>query len=263
MNFSFSKYHGNGNDFVIVNNLEGNMQFTEKQIAGICHRRFGIGADGFILIEKSEEFDFEMLYYNSDGKLGSMCGNGGRCVAAFAYTQKIAEKEIHFLAYDGSHKAVINSISSNKNSFDVSLQMNNVESVENNGNYFFLDTGSPHYVEFVENVSNFNVVEMGSKTRYSEKFHPEGTNVNFAELSDDRIFVRTYERGVEDETLSCGTGVTATAIAAWHKTGKTIHKIHTTGGDFVVEFKVHDGGFVDLWLRGPAVEVYKGEFNYA
>ena len=263
MNFSFSKYHGNGNDFIIVNNLDGNMQFTEKQIAEICHRRFGIGADGFILIEKSEDFDFEMLYYNSNGNPGSMCGNGGRCVAAYAYKQQIANEEMHFLAFDGIHKAIINSTSSNKSNFNVSLQMNDVESVEQNENYFFLDTGSPHYVEFVENVAAFNVVEMGRKTRYSEKFHPDGTNVNFVELSDDRIFVRTYERGVEDETLSCGTGVTASAIAAWHRTGKSIQKIHTTGGDFVVEFKVYDGTFVDLWLRGPAVEVFKGEFSYA
>jgi len=263
MSFVFSKYHGNGNDFVIVNNFGGSLQFTAKQIAGICHRRFGIGADGFILINKSDEFDFEMLYFNSDGNLGSMCGNGGRCATAFAYSEKLVDKEMQFLAYDGSHKAIINCVKTDKNEYDISLQMNDVDSVDINENYFFLDTGSPHYVEFVDNVATFDVVGMGSKTRYSEKFHPSGTNVNFAELSDDRVFVRTYERGVEDETLSCGTGVTATAIAAWHETGKTNQKIHTPGGDFEVDFRVDDGKFVDLWLRGPAVEVYKGEFNYA
>ena len=261
MEFAFSKYHGNGNDFVIVNNLAGNVQFTAKQIAGICNRRFGIGADGFILIDKSEEFDFEMVYFNSDGNIGSMCGNGGRCAAAFAYSLDIAKSKMTFDAYDGKHHAIIENELKVENGSMVSLQMADVEIVDKNENYYFLDTGSPHYVEFVENVADFDVKSLGRKTRFSETFHPNGTNVNFAELSDDRVFVRTYERGVEDETLSCGTGVTASAIAAYFKTGKTKTDIHTLGGDFKVWFKIESNKFVDLWLKGPAVEVFKGVVN--
>lgn len=261
MNLEFYKYHGNGNDFVIIDNVKAETELTNLQIAHICSRRIGIGADGLIFINKSDTADFEMLYYNSDGNIGSMCGNGGRCAAALAYSLNIAKQEMLFDAFDGKHKAIINEKLNGKQGFDVSLQMMDVEAVEENENYCFLDTGSPHYVEFVENLADFEVVDLGRKTRYSEKFHPNGTNVNFAELSHDRVFVRTYERGVEDETLSCGTGVTASAIAAYFKTGKTKTLIHTTGGDFMVWFTVENNKFVNLWLKGSAVEVFKGIIN--
>ncbi len=258
MEIEFYKYHGNGNDFVILNNISGNLILSTQQIAQICDRRFGIGADGLIFINKSTDADFKMVYHNSDGNVGSMCGNGGRCVAAFAYSLNLVANEMVFVAYDGKHKAIINHKLENAKGYDVSLQMMDVEVVEENENYYFLDTGSPHYVEFVDNVADFNVVEFGRKTRYSEKFHPKGTNANFAELSDERVFVRTYERGVEDETLSCGTGVTASAIAAYFKIGKTKIDIHTPGGDFKVWFNVKGNKFVDLWLNGPATEVFNG-----
>jgi len=261
MEFKFWKYHGNGNDFVIINNLNGNIVLDNKQIALICDRRFGIGADGFIMITNTHKADFEMIYHNSDGNLASMCGNGGRCAAAYAFKQGIAKGKMIFLAFDGLHKATVNTVDTNLSELDISLQMSDVDNIEINTNYYFLDTGSPHYVEFVDHLADFDVVKYGRKTRYSEKFHPDGTNANFAELTEDRIFVRTYERGVEDETFSCGTGVTATAIAAYMKTKKTSFNIHTPGGDFIVDFKKVDDKFTDLCLRAPANEVYQGYYN--
>jgi diaminopimelate epimerase len=260
MHFEFWKYHGNGNDFVIINNINENLELNSSQIAQICHRRFGIGADGLILVNKSKNYDFEMLYHNSDGNLASMCGNGGRCVAAFAFSQKIAKKNMTFDAFDGKHDAVINN--EIENGLLVSLKMADVKSVEINKNYYFLDTGSPHYVEFVDHVAEFDVFNSGRNTRNSEKFHPYGTNVNFAELSNDKVFVRTYERGVEEETLSCGTGVTASAIATYLECGKNEVDIHTLGGDFKVCFDVEDKVFTNIWLKAPAIEVYKGFLNY-
>lgn len=261
MHVEFYKYHGNGNDFVIINNINGLINLSAQQIAHICDRRFGIGADGLIFVNSSIDAEFEMVYHNSDGNIGSMCGNGGRCAAAFAYRLGITNDKMIFDAYDGKHQAIINDKLKGVKGFSVSLQLADVENVEENENYYFLDTGSPHYVEFIENVADFDIKGFGKKTRFSEKFHPNGTNVNFAELSRDRIFVRTYERGVEDETLSCGTGVTASAIAAYFKTGKTRANIHTPGGDFKVWFKVENNKFVDLWLKGPAEEVFKGVVN--
>jgi len=262
MQFEFWKYHGNGNDFVIINNID--KQFPDLsvgQIAQICDRRYGIGADGLIFINRSNDSDFEMVYHNSDGNIGSMCGNGGRCAAAFAYAQGIADDKMIFKAFDGLHKVKINSKLVSGLGFDISLQLADVSAVDINTNYYFLDTGSPHYVEFVDHLAEFDVVKFGRKTRYSEKFHPHGTNVNFAEISEDRVFVRTYERGVENETLSCGTGVTATAIATYYKTAKTKIDIHTTGGDFKVSFTHKDGKFTNLWLQGPAVKVYNGIYE--
>lgn len=262
MRFEFWKYHGNGNDFVIINNIKNHhFKLTAEQIAKICDRRYGIGADGLIFVNKSVGSDFEMVYHNSDGNVASMCGNGGRCVAAFAYSQGIANENMIFDAYDGKHKANINIKLKLDSGFDVSLQMADVDLVEDNESYYFLNTGSPHYVEFVEHLAEFDVVKYGRKTRFSEKFHPDGTNVNFAELSNERIFVRTYERGVEDETLSCGTGVTASAIAAYFKTGKTKFNVHTLGGDFKLSFKLDNDRFTNLWLQGPAIEVFKGIYQ--
>lgn len=262
MPFEFWKYHGNGNDFIIINNFNKNrMDLSVEQIAHLCDRRLGIGADGLIFVNDSEDYDFEMVYHNSDGNIASMCGNGGRCVAAFAYAQGIVGKEMNFVAYDGKHKAIINNKLESHSGYNVSLQLANVDAVEESESYYYLNTGSPHYVEFIEHLAEFDVVQFGRKTRFSEKFHPDGTNVNFAELSEDRIFVRTYERGVENETLSCGTGVTASAIAAYFKTGKTEVNIHTTGGDFKVWFKVEDDKFTNLWLEAPAIEVFKGTYK--
>jgi len=255
----FWKYQANGNDFVIVDNRENKFRFSGEQIQKICDRHFGIGSDGFMFVNSSDDADFEMLYYNSDGQISSMCGNGGRCIAMFAYLHEIAGERMKFKAFDGIHEAIIEERMSH-NLCDVSLSMSDVEEVQKNKLFYFLDTGSPHYVEFVDKVAELDVVAEGRKTRQSEQFMPDGTNVNFVELHDDRLFVRTYERGVEDETLSCGTGVTASAIAAYFITGKNSQIVHTTGGEFVVDFQHHqDDRFTDVWLRGPAERVFKGE----
>ncbi|NOY50528.1 MAG: diaminopimelate epimerase [Chlorobi bacterium] len=258
MGLNFYKYHGNGNDFVMIDNAENRLSMSADRIAAICHRRFGVGADGLILINSCDSADFGMVYYNSDGNEGSMCGNGGRCAAAFAFANGIAERKMEFLAYDGLHKAIITKGSVSDDVFDVSLQMADVRDVEVNKHYLYLNTGSPHYVEFVDHLAEFDVVGMGRKTRYSEKFHPAGTNVNFAELRDSGVFVRTYERGVEDETLSCGTGVTATAIAAFLKTGIKNIDVHTTGGDFRVDIEKKGEVFTDIVLHAPVKIVFKG-----
>ena len=254
----FWKYQANGNDFIIVDNRDGNILLSDEQIQRLCDRHYGIGADGFISVNSSDIFDFEMRYYNSDGKISSMCGNGGRCAAMFAYLHEIAAARMKFVAFDGQHEAIIED-SLDQHICDVSLSMADVNEVHKSESFYFLNTGSPHYVEFVAHVAELDVVREGRKTRQSERFMPDGTNVNFVELRDESLFVRTYERGVEDETLSCGTGVTASAIAAYYITGKTSSVIHTTGGEFVVNFKHHQGdSFTGIWLRGPAEFVFKG-----
>ena len=257
----FHKFQGNGNDFVLIDNRNNMIMLSATQIQKLCNRRFGIGADGLMLLNASEKYDFEMIYYNSDGNISSMCGNGGRCIAAFAKLLGLVDDEMIFEAWDGLHKAIIKRDLVSGNSWDVSLNLIDVLEVDKNIGYYFLDTGSPHYVEFVDNVAEINVPVEGKKTRESERFAPDGTNVNFVEISSNRIFVRTYERGVEDETLSCGTGVTAAAIATSLETGLKGIPIHTTGGDFTVSF-VQDGDkFTDIWLRGSAELVFKGEVS--
>lgn len=260
MGLKFSKYHGNGNDFVMVNNINSSVNLSTEAIAEICNRHLGIGADGLIMINNSELADFKMLYYNSDGNIASMCGNGGRCAAAFAFVNGIAEKDMSFVAFDGIHKAGVLNVNDEMTDFEISLSMSDVKNVEENDNYMFMDTGSPHYIEFVDHLAEFEVVNLGRKTRYSEKFHPGGTNVNFVELSKNRVFVRTYERGVENETLSCGTGVTATAIATYIKTGRKDIDIHTIGGDFNVKLDKVKNTFTNIVLRAPVKSVFNGEY---
>lgn len=261
MKVPFSKFQGNGNDFVIIDNRSFQIEPDSKTIRRICDRHFGVGADGVILLQDMDGVDFEMLYYNSDGNIASMCGNGARCIAAFAKINDIVGDKMNFMAYDGKHEAKINKVIEKNKTYHVSVSMADVTEVEKNNNFYFLDTGSPHYVEFVDKVSEINVVTEGRKTRYSERFSPEGTNVNFVEVSNDRIFVRTYERGVEDETLSCGTGVTAAAIAAFLETGKKGFQIHSTGGEFQVDFNEQNGAFNAVWLSGPAELVFEGEIE--
>lgn len=259
MLIQFEKYQGNGNDFIIIDNRDASVILSSEKIRKLCDRHFGIGADGLIFLRKSDTYDFEMEYFNSDGNLSSMCGNGGRCLAAFAFLKGIPNgKEMVFEAFDGVHKAKILDELIPDKVCDVALEMTDVWDVQFNGKYYFMNTGSPHYVEFVDKVAEIDVVNEGRKTRYSEPFSSEGTNVNFVEYSGDRIFVRTYERGVEDETLSCGTGVTASAIAGFLETGRKDLKIHTTGGDFRVDFEEEEGKFKSVWLNGPAEMVFKG-----
>jgi len=262
MKILFSKFHGAGNDFIIVDNRKQEYILTKEQIAFICHRRFGIGGDGLMFLENSESYDFEMKYYNSDGKEGTMCGNGGRCITAFADFLGIRKQQYLFQAVDGLHKAEV--IEKKDSQWKISLQMSDVESVEVMDDSFFLDTGSPHHVEFVENVKDIDVFTQGKAIRYNDFYEPKGgTNVNFVSMEGDTINVRTYERGVEDETLACGTGVTAVAIAAALKFGnvKSEYKLHALGGDLNVQFEKEGNVFKNIWLKGPAVHVFSGEIE--
>jgi diaminopimelate epimerase len=257
---TFYKYQGAGNDFIMIDNRDKIFRADATIIKKLCDRRFGIGADGLILIENCTVAAFEMLYYNADGGLGSMCGNGGRCAVAFARSLNIINDETVFKAFDGLHEAhVLVFNATNKNAI-IRLQMRDVVNTEVNDDFIFMNTGSPHYVKFVDDVTLYDVVNKGREIRNNERFKAEGTNVNFVEVTKDGITVRTYERGVEDETLSCGTGVTAAAIAYGIRTH--FHKnevaIKTLGGELNVSFLHHNGIFTDVHLQGPATFVYTG-----
>jgi diaminopimelate epimerase len=258
MEIHFCKYHGTGNDFIMVDNRsrvfpKNNVSLIHK----LCDRRFGIGADGLILLEPSENHDFTMVYFNADGKEGSMCGNGGRCIVAFAKKLNMIHNKTTFEAADGLHYAEI------ENEL-VNLQMADVENIEIYDTHAFLNTGSPHHVNFCNVVENLNVREMGSKIRYGAPYFEEGTNVNFVEqISGNSFKVRTYERGVEDETLACGTGVTAVAIAA-NKSNKTAEEkiyIEVLGGKLEVSFKKEGNSYKNIFLKGPAKFVFEGKIT--
>lgn len=255
----FEKFQANGNDFIMLTQVADTMSLSRNQIRRLCDRHFGIGADGLMILRHSEAYDFEMHYYNNDGKMAAMCGNGGRCIASFAYMKGFAKEKMIFLASDGVHEAVINEVLKKDKKFTVSLKMVDVEKVEKHSDDYFLNTGVPHYVTFVEHVEDIDVVTRGREIRNDALFAPEGTNVNFVEIQDSRLFVRTYERGVEDETLSCGTGVTASVVAANYKTGRYDYKVQTKGGDFLVSFEKEGDGFKNIWLSGPAEKVFEGE----
>lgn len=262
MKIHFYKYQATGNDFVIIDNRDGKLSFTKDQIEKICDRRFGVGADGLMLIEKHPSLNFNLEYYNSDGSQ-SLCGNGSRAAVEFASTLGLVNGKASFHAYDGAHDAEIleNRI--------IRIRMNDVKEVKSIGDDFFINTGSPHYIRFVDDVKNYPVVEEGRKIRYSDAFKPGGTNVNFVELSGDKIFVRTYERGVEDETLSCGTGVTAAALAASLKGYSSPVSIKVLGGDLSVAFNPTKNQpsagqsvtFTDIFLIGPAKMVFEGDLE--
>lgn len=253
MKIPFVKYQATGNDFVLIDNREGRYSFTTDQIQKICDRRFGVGADGLMLIEKHPSLDFNLVYYNSDGSQ-SLCGNGSRAAVKMAASLGLLKDKTTFQAYDGPHEAELlsNGI--------VRLKMSDVSNVQSSDDYQFLNTGSPHYIRFVKKVSDFPVVEEGRKVRYSDTFKPGGTNANFVEpLNNNSIFVRTYERGVEDETFSCGTGVTAAAIAASSLGYSSPVQVKVKGGELAVEFKSGQGGmFTDIFLIGPAKKVFEG-----
>lgn len=250
----FNKYQGTGNDFVIIDNRKEFFNPSDPDlISRLCNRRFGIGADGLILINNSEEFDFEMIYFNSDGHESTMCGNGGRCAAGFAIQSGIAKERLVFKAVDGIHEALAED-------GIIKLRMNDVSDIKNIRGYHFIDTGSPHYVIFMKDIDNLNVYDEGKKIRWAEDFKPGGTNVDFVEIRKNHIYVRTFERGVEDETLSCGTGVTASvisAVLAGHFDRSPV-KVKTKGGDLRVEFNIKEGKITDIWLCGPATFVFEG-----
>ena len=259
MQIEFYKYQGTGNDFIILDNRKGKYDaLTEEQVKSLCDRRFGIGADGLMLLNTNNGFDFEMKYYNSNGLEGSMCGNGGRCLVKFAWDMGNQKSKYTFKASDGIHEAELD--------FEgiVSLKMKDVKEVKNYHGDFVLDTGSPHYVKLVGDVESFDVFRKGQEIRQSNAFNREGINVNFVEQqSDDEIFVRTYERGVEDETLSCGTGVTASAIVCYHnEIGFNDVTVKTKGGKLSIQFdRLNDDTYTNIWLRGPAEKVFEGNID--
>jgi len=258
MEISFYKYQGTGNDFVLIDNRDLKIKQNDTAfINKLCDRKFGIGADGLILLQEKEGYDFEMVYFNSDGNESTMCGNGGRCITAFAAKLGIIQNSGKFLAIDGPHEAKI------ENSDWVELKMMDVDQVEEGEDYYLLNTGSPHYIVFVEDVDDINVVENGQAIRYSKRFRKEGVNVNFVEKTKESIIVATYERGVEDETLSCGTGVVASAISYTlkHPDVREVD-IETKGGKLKVRLEQSaDGAFHNLWLCGKATLVFEGKIN--
>ena len=258
MKIKFQKYQGTGNDFIIVDNT--NLTFPSENnslIKRLCDRKYGIGCDGLILIEPSKSSDFSMNYYNSDGNLGSMCGNGARCSVKFAQNLNIINDNTVFTAFDGLHDASI---------FDdiITLSMKSVRNIKSFGDDLFLDTGSPHYVKTVQNLNDYKVYENGKKIRNSSLFDKKGVNVNFVEqISENEFLVRTYERGVEGETLSCGTGVTAVALAMF-KSGKTDSKevkLKTKGGELSVKFDCSGEKYFDIQLSGKVEMVFSGEIE--
>lgn len=264
MKLHFYKYDGAGNDFVLLDIRDNDPQLTTGQIAHLCHRRFGIGADGLMTLQKADApYDFEMKYYNSDGRIGSMCGNGGRCIAAFASRLGLGSKDadtghrrLDFIGFDGPHSAEILMWDE---SASVGLVKLGMRSVECNGvtrclDGWFLDTGSPHYVQRVDGLETYDVVGEGRRLRNLAEVFPEGTNVDFIEdKPDGRLFVRTYERGVEDETYACGTGVTACAIVSGNK------RLVTLGGDFRVDFESTGTAYEKVFLTGPVSFNFEGD----
>lgn len=258
MNLPFYKYQGTGNDFVMIDNRDLHFnQDNAKLINRLCDRRFGVGADGLILLNPSDTYDFTMVYYNADGNESTMCGNGGRCLVAFAHDIGVIKSQTTFDAVDGLHNATI------KDGL-VDLQMIDVTDITINDDYAFLNTGSPHHVQLVENIGEFDVFNQGKSIRYGAPYFKEGTNVNFAEAIDSNTFrVRTYERGVEDETLACGTGVTAVAIAMFEQniTQSNQIKLFVEGGELEVSFQKNKNTYEQVFLKGPAKYVFQGTFQ--
>lgn len=261
MKVKFSKFHGTGNDFIIIDNRKGLLHLNQSKIHLLCHRRFGIGADGLILAEERSGSRLFMRYHNSDGREATMCGNGGRCLAAWAQHIKLTWNEIAFDAVDGAHRAQIQHFE--VGDYFIRLTMNDVTSFNKLDDGYFVNTGSPHFVKFVPDPDIVDVNAEGSRIRFGERFKPDGVNVNFAKIGEGGVIVRTYERGVEDETLSCGTGVTAVTIATMLETGSNIEEwnITTKGGQLKVSAMKLNERFTDVILSGPATLVYEGEID--
>jgi diaminopimelate epimerase len=256
MKIDFYKYEGTGNDFVMIDNRNAFFPKEDiKLITHLCDRRFGIGGDGLILLENDSEADFRMVYFNSDGNQSSMCGNGGRCIVAFAKKLHLVKNQTTFIATDGFHHAIIDTEGI------VSLQMKDVDTLKITSDYVFLDTGSPHHVECIDDLKNCDIKTLGATIRYSDLYGAKGSNVNFVQQTSENAFkIRTYERGVEDETLSCGTGATAVAIAmnAIHKTNSNTIQIQVEGGNLEIAFDQNEHHYTNIFLKGPATFVFKG-----
>lgn len=253
----FYKYQGTGNDFVVVDDRANSFPISQEYIAHLCHRRFGIGADGLMLLQNAEGYDFRMIYFNSDGTEGSMCGNGGRCLVRFAHDLGIIGEQTTFIAVDGEHEA---KVSADK----ISLKMIDVSEIDQQADYDFMNTGSPHYVTYTDDLEHYDVYGSGKAIRYGEPFGSKGgTNVNFVEVKgENALAVRTYERGVEDETYACGTGVTACALSANLRLGFDNYvDIKVMGGQLRIEFEKTENGYQNIYLIGPAVRVFEGEID--
>lgn len=269
MTLNFYKYQGTGNDFIIIDARQTSFPYQDKAyIANLCNRHYGIGADGLILLKNHPEGDFYMQYFNSDGAESSMCGNGGRCIAAFAQSLQIVSKECVFYAIDGMHKAIIQPV--NSQSWHVELKMTDVRGITKIGDDSFeLHTGSPHYVMFItDNLDSFDLINHAREVRYNEVYKEAGINVNFVQQVANGIRIRTYERGVEDETLSCGTGATAAAIAyaaaKMPAADSYSVKVLAQGGELIVKFDSRDNNssFQNVWLCGQAMEVFRGQIKF-
>lgn len=261
MTIEFFKYHGTGNDFIILDNRDNRYNnLTNEQINLLCDRHFGIGADGLMLLNNSKNLDFSMKYFNSDGYEGTMCGNGGRCIVSFAKYLRIIETNTTFEAIDGLHTATIN------DDFIVKLKMNNIDNktIIQNNNFFLIDSGSPHYIEFIDSFDNIDIIDRGKKIRFDKTISDKGVNVNFVKIIEkDCIFVRTYERGVENETLSCGTGSIASAIAykISQKSNSKVITVKTLGGNLNV-FSEHENNiYKNIILSGEAKYIFKGKIE--
>ena len=256
----FKKYQGAGNDFIMIDNRRSLFPANNRPnlIEKLCDRRFGIGADGLILLEEDPNTDFKMVYYNADGNESSMCGNGGRCIVAFAKELSIIENHAIFSAIDGLHQAII--VSDDR----IDLSMNDVRQISIEDHVAVLNTGSPHYVSFVHSLKDINVYETGKKIRNSDPYQKEGINVNFVEESNGTLNINTYERGVENETLACGTGVTA-AVLAWNeiynKRSAGEVQVNAKGGKLSVRFVKDEAGYHDIWLCGPTQKVFEGQIE--
>jgi diaminopimelate epimerase len=262
MKLHFYKYQGAGNDFILIDNRTLSIDHQNpKLISRLCDRRFGIGGDGMMFLQNREGFDFEMVYYNADGRPSSMCGNGGRCIVAFAKYLGIIDIETNFLAVDGPHYAKISAEGD-----WVSLQMIDVNEIVKDEEAYVLNTGSPHYVQLVEGLKDKDVYRDGHAIRNNDTYRAKGINVNFVEPKDEGYFVRTFERGVEDETYACGTGVTAVALAMakhYFQTGHITTPIKVLGGDLNIRFNFDGQKYTDIFLEGPAVKVFEGEVDLA
>jgi diaminopimelate epimerase len=254
----FVKYQGAGNDFIIIDNRDFQVkELKSETIKSLCDRHFGIGSDGLMLLNTHEKYDFEMDYYNADGSGSTMCGNGGRCIVAFAKRIGIISDYTRFLASDGLHEASID------NAGIVKLKMTDVIEIQQNEDSFFINTGAPHHVEFDNDLFRMDVYAKGKEIRYSDKYRKEGTNVDFVQIINNGLKIRTYERGVENETLACGTGAVAAAIAYYQKFNLPASqiKVKVLGGELEVSFNKKDNKYTDVFLSGPAKFIFTGEIE--
>lgn len=256
MNLDFWKYHGAGNDFIIIDNWEKSITLSNDVIKNVCNRHFGIGSDGLILIQQHPTLDFEMIFYNPDASQ-SFCGNGSRCAVQFALDQKIIKKQnTRFQSTNGVYHA--EEVEPNK----IDLQMHDCSRFRIEKGRFFLDTGSPHLVFETSALYESPIIGRAKEIRYSEEYKEKGININFIEIINQTVHIRTYERGVENETLSCGTGVTAVALSrALAKNNHGFNKLHieTRGGRFYVQYHFDGDVFSQIHLIGPAKCIFKGE----